>query len=70
MRLWTDRDYARRVALRQWLVEQGVDPAPAVDGGTDDAAHPGERTEVNRGGHRAGLRIWLSDLTQGTDGAG
>jgi DNA-directed RNA polymerase subunit beta len=60
-RLWTDRVYARRQALRAWLDEQGYDPEDVLEFAGEERP-PKERHGANEAAILAGMRIWLSDM--------
>jgi DNA-directed RNA polymerase subunit beta len=63
-RLWTDEDYARRCALRQWLADQGLDPAPVLQ--LDGDAPTGDlRPGLNRATIVTCLRLWLGWMKEG-----
>ena len=58
--LLTDRVYARRAVLREWLREQGYDP-DAVLVFENDPRRSADQYEADRQARVACLRIWLQD---------
>ncbi len=58
--LLTDRVYARRAVLREWLREQGYDP-DAVLVFENDSRRSADQYEADRQARVACLRIWLQD---------
>jgi DNA-directed RNA polymerase subunit beta len=63
-RLWSDPVYARRLALRNWLSAQGVDPEAVMqlDG---DAPAAELRPALNRAAIDLCLRAWLGHMKEG-----
>ena len=66
-RLITDRVYARRSVLREWLRERGYDPAGLLSFGGDTRSLA-ERRLAGQRARVACLRVWLED--HGEDGSG
>jgi DNA-directed RNA polymerase subunit beta len=62
-RLITERVYARRAVLREWLRERGYEPDGLLSF-EDDSRTLGERSMIDQGARVACLRIWLEDRGQ------
>ncbi len=65
-RLRLDEVYARRVFLRQWLLEKGYDPDRLLSF-EDDARTAAERAEADQLAIQVCLQIWLADRGARTD---
>jgi DNA-directed RNA polymerase subunit beta len=64
-RLWTNRDYARRVAFEGWLDERGIEPGPILL--YDENAPSAERETANEQAIAQCLTIWLEDIIEGRE---
>jgi DNA-directed RNA polymerase subunit beta len=64
-RLWSDPVYARRIAMRHWLGEQGLD-VEAVMQLDGDAPAPAVRSALNRATIDLCLRLWLDHRKAGS----
>ena len=62
-RLYSDRNYARRLVLVQWLEEKGIDPDQVI---VFEENTNGRRqtADMNRAAVNVGLRLWLESIGQ------